>query len=63
MVLLKQFDYLSDGRDTLVEDLGVVLFLKFLDYFPRAGIENQGEIAKNGYNVCVLKVFCHQECF
>ncbi len=43
VMLLNQFDYLSDGRDPLVESLGVVLFLKFLDYFPRAGTENQGE--------------------
>ena len=46
MMIIKQFDYLSDGRDPLVENLGVVLFLKFLDYFPRAGIENQGENSK-----------------
>ena len=43
VMLLKQFDYLSDGRDPLVEYLAVVMFLKFLDYFPRAGTENQGE--------------------
>ena len=43
MMLIKPFDYLSDGCDPVVENLGVVLFLKFLDYFPRAGIENQGE--------------------
>ena len=43
VMLLKQFDYLSDGRDPLVEYLGGGYVFKFLDYFPRAGTENQGE--------------------
>ena len=58
VMLLKQFDYLSDGRGPLVEYLGGgSVFINSLTISPARELKIRGKIGQNGYNFCVLKVF------
>ena len=46
LILIKLFDYLSDGRAPLVEDLGDVSVFKISCWFSHLVTENQGKSAQ-----------------
>jgi len=63
VMLIKLFDYLSDGRTPLVDDLGdVSVFKNTLLGFPTWTLKIKAKLLKNGGILPFLKYFFDHKC-